>query len=228
MQEAESKLPSGFVVVNPKNPPPKGVGIQRFSFPTNYQIEFAVRGDSNEGYTFESVNGKIAYISRVVYLPKGTEVDYNVYRSQLFQKYGPESKEILRQYISTDPRGPQPDVLHWSWNNSGHQDPGYISFPGQMQFDGTAFFQLHQASFGDRVFAKQFPTAPNTPGASVALTIEPVRAQTDIPLGQVDKITFKLIDYRPFIADSLQAAAAQHKKEQDAADAVKKHSGPPL
>ncbi len=224
VSEAESHLP-GFILAPQKLP-----------YPADFQLVYANKG--SEFYALETVHGKLVFIDRQIFLPKGSEPDQHVYGEQVLAKYGPQSPGIDMSHgngsgnFIPDPKGLRVGNMGWQFDGSGRQIPEtdcpirpyFPQVGGVALFDPSRKYEIN--SF--MMVTTYSPKHTDYPGCHIHFDVLLERTSSYTPPEAIDHVEFRLYDPTPLYPVIEQLATAQKQKEDAAHKAITARQGPPM
>jgi hypothetical protein len=180
MEEAQAKLPPGLHISTTKTD---------FSpqFTTLFAEKAPLSSDDldNEGFTIEAVDGKVAYVKRIVTYSPGKALDRQAFTQSLTTTYGP---------ISPYPQNATPAIFPvWVWNHSGKLVANSDSCPVDLTLAKGA------AGFYRPVMISAAPGKENRAGCNVILSVLFDRRTDRIPSSKLDWVEYTLTDYNRFL-----------------------------
>jgi hypothetical protein len=180
LAEAQAKLPPGLHISTPKA-----------DFPPQFTTLFAEKAPlssddtDNEGYTIEAVDGKVAYIKRIVMYSPGKALDRQAFTQSLTTTYGPASPY---------PPDATPAIFPiWTWDHSGKLTTNGDSCPVDLTLAKGA------AGFYRPIMITKAPGKENRAGCNVILSVVFDRRTDRIPYSKLDWVEYTLTDYKRFL-----------------------------
>jgi hypothetical protein len=188
LQEAQAKLPPGLQISTPKA-----------DLPPRFTVFFAQRTPpladdiDNEGFTVEAVDGKVAYIKRIVTYSPDKAPDREAFKQSLTTAYGP---------VSPSPPDATPALFPiWMWNHDGQLLTRTDFCPVRLNLaNGATGF--YRPVLGAPASGK------NRDGCNVVLSILLDRRTDRIPYSKLDWVEYTLSDYSKFLTGTDEDATA--------------------
>lgn len=193
VEEARAKLPPGLQVTMPHT-----------GFPPEVTTLFAERtpftGDDIDdvAYTIEAVNGKVAYIKKIVTHSPAKAPDRAAFQQSLTDAYGPTSP-----YAPDATPGSFP---MWVWDRNGKLAPNGDSCPGGLEIANGA------KGLYRPVMVASASGNPDLPGCHVVFFVAFDRRTDRIPYSKLDWVEYSLSDDSMFFAALNRNHAADKSK----------------